>query len=148
MHQWTSSYGKKDSKILIYHSLTFFLCPNELYGLGQVECNKCGLWALDLFWTQIGMDQGTCRLLHYVQNDITVALGCVHGLSTEEEECYRIIVDEVLKFDVQLQDGEKTFWDLTVFLLIGKIVFREEGQKPLGRGEEKIQHKRLVKEKL
>ena len=50
-----------------------------------------------------------------MQNDITVALECVHGLSTEEEESYRIIVVEVLKFDVQLLDREKTFWDLTVF---------------------------------
>ena len=49
-----------------------------------------------------------------MRKEITVALGRVLGLSTEEEGCYRIVVDEILKFDVELLGGEKTFGDLTV----------------------------------
>ncbi|XXG82888.1 hypothetical protein AAC387_Pa10g0766 [Persea americana] len=68
--------------------------------------------------------QGPCRLLHYVRKEITVALGRVLGLSTEEEGCYRIVVDEILKFDVELLGGEKTFGDLTVGDIISWPTFR------------------------
>ena len=68
--------------------------------------------------------QGTCRLLHYVRKDITVALGRVLGLLIEEEGCYRIVVDEILKFDVELLGGEKTFGDLTVGDVISRPTYR------------------------
>ena len=45
---------------------------------------------------------------------ITVALGRILGLSTEDEGCYRTVVDEILKFDVELLGGERTFGDITV----------------------------------
>ncbi|RWR90845.1 endoglucanase 17-like protein [Cinnamomum micranthum f. kanehirae] len=67
--------------------------------------------------------QGTCRLFHYVRKEITVALGRVLGLSTEEG-CYRIVVDEILKFDIELLGGEKTFGDLTVCDIISWPTYR------------------------
>ncbi|RWR73425.1 putative LRR receptor-like serine/threonine-protein kinase RKF3 [Cinnamomum micranthum f. kanehirae] len=77
--------------------------------------------------------RGTCRLLHYVRKDITVALGRVLGLSIEEEGCYRIIVDEILKFDVELLGGEKTFGDLTV---LQKVWTRTSPSRKLGSSSE------------
>ena len=53
-----------------------------------------------------------------------LALGRVLGLSTEEEGCNRIVVDEILKSDVELLGGEKTFEDLTVGDVISRPKYR------------------------
>ena len=68
--------------------------------------------------------QGSCRLLSYLRKEITIAVGRVMGLSTDEGGCYRIVIDSILKDDELLLGGDRTFGDLTLGDIISWPIFR------------------------
>eukprot|EP00268_Persea_americana_P025619 TRINITY_DN24949_c0_g1_i16.p1 TRINITY_DN24949_c0_g1~~TRINITY_DN24949_c0_g1_i16.p1 ORF type:complete len:161 (-),score=23.02 TRINITY_DN24949_c0_g1_i16:132-614(-) len=52
------------------------------------------------------------RLMHLVHKDVCVAYGTVIGSSLEYPGCYKIVVEEILDYSVQLVSRDKPFGDL------------------------------------
>ena len=48
----------------------------------------------------------------------------MRGISSEEEECYKVIVDEIIEGSVELMGGGKLFQDLTPGDTIDWPIFR------------------------
>ncbi|XXG82199.1 hypothetical protein AAC387_Pa10g0197 [Persea americana] len=69
-------------------------------------------------------DAQSYRLMHLTRKSTCIAYGRVRGLSTEEEECYKVIVDEIIEGSVELIGGGKSFQDLTLGDTIDWPIFR------------------------
>eukprot|EP00268_Persea_americana_P022405 TRINITY_DN2230_c1_g1_i2.p1 TRINITY_DN2230_c1_g1~~TRINITY_DN2230_c1_g1_i2.p1 ORF type:complete len:309 (-),score=56.34 TRINITY_DN2230_c1_g1_i2:270-1196(-) len=66
---------------------------------------------------------GTYELMH-LRKSTVVAFGSLMGVSPDNSDCYRIVIDEIVDGDIKLMDGVRKMEDIMVADIIDWPIFR------------------------